>query len=509
MSSSIGILTKTFFTLDYRDKDNSGKKKFIGIILSYLFANFVLSINNFIAFDKDSFIFLSFSNGLFLLVFIALNDFGELLFVKRHREIISSLPVSNTALVSAKLISAFLFLAVYALIIIIPQVVLFSLYNTGFWEIVFFIKANFVSMFFVLGVIIFIYTVSYKLFAKKSNFILYFLQFVFFFYVITVSSLASRQALGKSGILNFDFVYFLPQYYFSLSVHNPLLLLGLFLLTLLVYMLYFSYFRKNYTKISSVIYGAIETSNSRKNKFNIFAGYNNFISSYFVKNEEEKASYYLTLNQLRNSRTLKLKFIPLTFLPVVVGIIALFTDSYKFVSNNGEAGSILILTPSVTFVVIMCFRLLVTATKIEDENSPGVGWIYSALPVGSIKRLQNANIKFVFVNFIIPVSVILFVILSFKFQVLHLLLNMLYLLSASFMINTIFLMTDKVFPYSLESTKYNSASKLGEILFIMLIGVAIFIAQIFIFENVIFVIIAVLLFYVISYLMKQKSFTLK
>lgn len=509
MTGNINILVKTFFKLDFRDKENSGIKKFIGIFLSYFFATTVLSINNYLTFSKESFILLSFSNGLFLLVFIILNDFGNLLFTKRYNEIINFLPVNNTEIVLSKFISAFIYLKIYAVVIVIPQVCFFCLYEIDFWEIVFFIKANFISMFFISGIILFIYTVSYGIFSKKSNFILYFLQFIFFFYVIAVSSLASRYTMGKTDIMSFDFINFLPQYYFSLSVQKPLLLLILFLLTLFIYAVYFFYMRKNYKKISLLIYNSDEIAKERKSNINIIGRYNEFICKYLIKDNEEKASYLLTLNQLRNSKSLKLKFIPLTFLPVVVCIIALVFDSYKFISNTGEGASILILSPSISFVLIMCFRLLITTTKIEDENSNDAGWIYSALPVFRLKRLQNANIKFVFFNLILPVTLILFLLLSIKFQFFHLLLNLVYLLASLNFINTTFLMCDKIFPFSLESTKYNSASKLGEILFIMLIGVVIFIAQIFIFENVIFVIISVLLFFVISFLLKQKSFALK
>lgn len=68
MNNKVKILIKTFFSLDFRDKENKGKKKFLGIFISYLFANSVLTLNNYIAFNRESFIILSFSTGVFLLV---------------------------------------------------------------------------------------------------------------------------------------------------------------------------------------------------------------------------------------------------------------------------------------------------------------------------------------------------------------------------------------------------------------------------------------------------------
>jgi hypothetical protein len=509
VNSNTKILINTFSKLDFRDKENSGKKKFIGIILSYLFANSVLSLNNFITFNKESFIFLSFSTGLFLLVFIVLGDFGNLFFTKKYHDVINSLPINDTEIFMSKFTSAFLYLKIYAIIIIVPQVVFFAFYETDFWEMFFFFKANYVSMFFVTGIILFLYTVGYKIFFKKSNLFLYFLQFIFFLYIIIVSSLASRISIEKSDIFSLGFVKFLPQYYFSLAVNNLFVLLLLATVTILIYFAYFFYLKKNYRKVSDIYCTYDVTVSMDKKKRSLFESYNKFICSKLIINNEEKASYLLTVNQFINSKSLKLKFIPLTFLPVIVGVIALFTDTLTFNAFKGSENSISVLTPSISFTFIMCIRLLISATKVEDEKSSGIGWIYSSLPILRNRGIQNANIKFVFVNFAFPVLAILFFLLSIKFPIVNLSVNLLFLLVAVYFINSVFLFFDRVYPYTVESTKYNSVSKLGEILFIMLIGIAIIVAQIFIFENVIFVIISILLFFVISFLLKQKSFILK
>ncbi|MFA5404843.1 MAG: hypothetical protein WC358_07915 [Ignavibacteria bacterium] len=507
MNNTTKILIGTFSKLDFRDKENTGKKKFLGILLSYLFANSVLSLNNFLTFNKESFIILSFSTGVFLLVFIILNDFGNLFFSKRHFDVINSLPLCDADIVLSKFVSAFIYLLVYTFIIAIPQVTFFCFYATGVLEIILFFFANLFSLFFITGIILILYTVSYRMFSKNSNLILYFLQFVFFFYVIFMSSLASRLTIEKVDILSLGFVKYFPQFYFAVSINNPVILIFLILSTIFIYVIYFYYLKKNYGKISSLIFSITEIK--KKGRVSGFIRFNEFVSKSFIKDNEERASYLLTLNHFSNSKSLKLKFIPLAFLPLIVSLIALFTDTYTFHSILGSKDSIAILTPSISFTFIMCIRLLISVTKIEDENSPDVKWIYSSLPLLKMKRIQNANIKFVYANFAFPVIIILFFLLSLKFQIFPLLLNIIFLLLASNALNSLFLIFDRVYPLSLESNKYNSASKLGEILFIMIIGVAIFVAQIFIFENVIFVIISIILFLAISYALKQKSFTLK
>ncbi len=498
-----------FSKLDFRDRENAGKRKFLGILVSYLFANSALSFNNFFSFNKESYTILSFSTGVFLLVFIILGDFANIFFTKKYNEVLNTLPIRNSEIVSSKFISAFLFIAVYGLIIAVPQAVFFGLYETSVPEIILFFTANLFSLFFICGVILVLYTMSYKLFSKKSNTVLYILQFVFFFYVIAVSSMASRYESAKHDILSFGFVKFLPQFYFADSINNQWILALLVLLTFFLYIFFFYYLKRNYGKISLLISGIDLVSKRKKGGGRLFKKYNKIICAHIIGNNEEKASFLLTLNQFINSKSLKLKFIPLTFLPLIVCLITLFTGELTFSVFKDSADSIKVLTPSISFTFIMCVRLLISVTKTEDDSSPEIRWVYSSLPILSLKRMQNANIKFVFVNFVFPVMIVLFCMLSFKMDVYHLLLNMIFIFTAAYFVNTFFLFFDRVYPFSLESTRYNSISKLGEIFFIMLIGIAIFVAQIFIFENVIFVIISIAVFLVISFLLKQKSFALR
>ena len=507
MNNNIKILFNTFLKLEFRDNDNSAKKKFIGILVSYLFANTVLSFNSFISFEKTSYELLAFSTGVFLLVFVVLNDFGNIFFTKRHIDAVNTLPISKSELVSAKFISSFAYLFVYAVIIIIPQTIFFFFYEKNLVETAFFVVAGFSSLFFILGIILFLYTISLKLFSGKSGFILYFLQFIFFFYVIFISSHISKKAVVRGDIMNIGYIKYFPQYYFTQSVNNITLLLVLLIATALVYLLYYFYLKNNYFSLSAIIYSLKEKVKKDKTKNGLFASYNYFICNRFINNNEEKASYLLTFNQLKSSKSLKMKFIPLTFIPLIVSLIAVFSDNLTF--QPGEKESIALLVPSVFFTLLMCIKLLISATKIEDENSTGSAWMFSVLPIYSPKRILNANIKFVFSNFVIPVAIILFALMIFKVEAFTLACNILFMLSASYFIITLFLLFDKIFPYSLESSRYNSVSKFGEILLIMLVGVVIFVSQIFIFENVIFVIISVILFYVISIVLKTKQFTLK
>jgi len=507
VGSNTKILFDTFLKLEFRDSENSAKKKFIGVVISYIFANAVLSLNSFLSFEKSSYELLSFSTGVFLLVLVVLNDFGNLFFSKKHIDAVNPLPVSVSELVFSKYLSAFAFLSVYAFVIIFPQSVFYYFYDKNVPELVSFISVNILSLFLMLGIILFLYTFSLRIFSAKAGYVIYVLQFVFFFYVIFVSSRISHRAIVRGDLMTSEYIKYFPQYYFTLAVNNHLILLSLLAATSLVYFLYYFYLKNNYPVLSSVIFSLKEKAKRENSRKSIYESFNEFVCRLFVKNNQEKAAYLLAMNLLGSSKSIRIKVIPLTFLPLIVSLIAVFTDTLMF--EPGSTGSIPILTPSVFFTLLMCIKLLVSALKIEDENSTGASWVFSALPVPSVKRILNANIKFIYANFAFPVLIILFSVMAFKVPITALAFNMLFIASASYFIITVFLAFDNVMPYSLVNTKYNSASKFGEILLVMLVGIVIFVSQIFIFENVIFVLVAIFMFFLISLVIKKKQFTLK
>ena len=145
MKNKIKILFDLFLKLDYRDKQNSGKKKITGIFISYVFANSALSFNLFNTFDKESFAILSFSTGIFLLSFIILNDYSNLFFSKQHLEFLRTLPLENNEVFVSKFLSAFVFVFFIQVTIILPQSVFYYFYEQNLSKTIIFIVANFSS----------------------------------------------------------------------------------------------------------------------------------------------------------------------------------------------------------------------------------------------------------------------------------------------------------------------------------------------------------------------------
>ncbi|MCY7362043.1 MAG: hypothetical protein LH629_08270, partial [Ignavibacteria bacterium] len=63
---------------------------------------------------------------------------------------------------------------------------------------------------------------------------------------------------------------------------------------------------------------------------------------------------------------------------------------------------------------------------------------------------------------------------------------------------------DKTFPFTLESSKFNSASKFLEILIAMILSAVLFLIQIFVFQNIIFALATIFIFIIISYLINRN-----
>jgi hypothetical protein len=499
-----------FLKLDYRDRDKSSKKKFIGIAVSYLFTNLMLSLNYYFFFDYLSYSILSYTVNIFLLSFIALNEFQNLFFAKTHTEILRALPISGKDLFISKFLSAFVFLFLIISAPVISQSVVFYFYDYNIYKSLIFALTDYLFSFSAIGIIIFLFMLALLKIPRKSNYMLYLLQFIFLIFVMYSSSLSARARINqRQSILEFGFVNYFPQKLFALSVDSPVYLAISAAVFLAVYILLYLFAMNRYLQISDIIF-TLESKTVRKRKFAFFSNINSFIQKVFLRNNFEKASYNLIKNQFINSKTLKLRYVPLIFIPLIfciIGVLVNMRSYLVFVPEKGvppAPGEIIILTPSILLTIVMISRLLISNTKIADENSEDVEWIYTVLPIENKKVFLRGIQKFVNIYFIVPVFLIAAIILSIKIEPVPLLLNIIFILVFVFFINSLFLLFDNKYPFTLKSSKYNSASKIVEVFLMMFIGVAVFVVQIFIFKNVIFVLISLVIILLLTFFISKK-----
>lgn len=503
MSQTFGILLKTFFKLDFRDRDKSSKKKFIGIIISYLFYNSMLSFSYFTTYDSFSFVVLGLSTNAFLLAFIVLNDYGNIFFTKNHIDVINSLPVSGKELFLSKFTSAFIFIGIISLTVLIPQSIFLYFYEHSIGMALSFAALDFLFAIFITTFILMLYTLAIMSFAEKANIILYSLQFLFLFFVMYSSSLASRtKGLGKVSIESIEAVHYLPQYLFASGTGSVSILILCTGITTVSFLLFYFLTAKKYFTISDNLY-KLKPGKKQFGKIPLLSGYNDFISRHFMRNNTQIASYNLIRNQIRNSRTLKLRYVPLMLVPVIFALIGILINykGYLVFHNGYIVSEVDILSPSILITLIMCTRLLITNTKTVEESSGDINWIYDTLPLENKADVRTGVLKFLYFGIIIPITLLMFLILCFRVEPFALGVNFVYILAFLFLINSLMAFFEKNLPFSLEASKYDSANRLLEVLLTIILGILVFVVQLFIFQKIIYITISILVLFIFSILL--------
>lgn len=511
--NNVSLLFSLFRKIDYRDKENSGKRKLFGIILAYLVSNTILSLNFFSFFNERSYIILTLSSNLFLLGIIVLNEFDNLFLAVRSYDSLILLPLNSKDIFISKFISALLYLSLFVFSCMLPQIVFFYFFKHETFNTILFALTSFLFSFSSILLLVFAYMLLLNIFKGKSHILLNLFQLLFFLFVFYSSTLSSR--IKRSGIpvnvkidiTGFEFIKYFPQTYYAESVYNFIYTIaGTAIMIILIAAFYYS-LSANYLRLLETVMSSNKSKKPKK-RINITL-YGNILKKYFLKNNYETAAYGLVKNQIKNSRFLKLKFIPFALMPlmmVAVGLISgirellFFNPSESILFMNTE---LLILSPSVTMMIIMSAKLLVSNTKILDDISSDTLWIYENLSIPDKRLMINGANKFVYFNFILPILLLILLALSYAAGLFNVLMNVLFVAVSVYFVLSVGTMFDKVYPFTLESTKFNSASKLLEILFSMLLGVLIFLIQIFVFQNIIFVIIFIVVFITVSILLNR------
>lgn len=516
MNSDTGTLFSLFQKLDYRDKENSAKKKLTGILIAYLFANTILSYNYYTVFDERSYVILSLTSNLFLLALIVLTDFENLFLAARSIDVLRTLPLESSSVFKAKFLSAVIFILFFILSSAVPQVVFFYLTEYKLSRTLAFLLTDVMFGYFSLGILVLIYVFALKFFREKAALILNFMQILFFIFIFYSSTLSSRlrsrqiETSVKENLLNTGIIKYLPQTFFANGVYDFVYFIISLLSAVCIFFLLYRIIGGNYYVLADNVRALNTKRKISKPKFSL--GFiNNFINRYVLSNHYERASYALVKDHFTNSKFLRVKYIPIIFMPVLFVVIGMISGSPNLLFFNLKTGAdsflktpIIIISPAITFTIIMCSRLLISNTKILDESSVNTEWIYDSLPVKEKRYVIKGSDKFIYSAFIFPVIITIMIMLSFKADFMEVLCNMLYISSGIYFVNSVSMLFDKTYPFTLESTKFSSASKFIEVFIAMILGIILFLIQIFVFQNIIFVIITVLLFTTVSILLNRN-----
>ncbi|MBN1632795.1 MAG: hypothetical protein JW917_01360 [Ignavibacteria bacterium] len=500
------VLLKYFIKLDYRDKDKNTFRKFIGISVSYLISNTFLSLYYYMNFDSMSFAVLSFTFNSFLIVFISMGEYPQLFFAKEQFEIINILPLGLNAFIKSKFISALLYLLTFVLILSLPQSVFFFFFDGNFLSVIAFLLMNLSFTFFLVSVLLIIYSFALKFFSEKATVILFIIQLLFFALIMYSTSIGSRTAeLHTDTLMNSKLVNYSPQKFFALGIYEFSYLTAAFFIVLISLYLFLKTLSVYFLEIFETLY-FIKPKERKIRKLRIFDAYSDFISDKLVKDNVEKAGYILSKNIITGSKSVLLRYLPLAAAPLIIALIGIITgnESLTFISSSISGNGIPILSPSITMIIIMMSRLFISNLQIADENSNDIQWIYESLPLKSPARIFQGSFKFIYYIFIILPVLLITAMLLIKFAAEVVLINIIYVLIFSSFVMTITFLFIKNYPFTMESTKMNSALRLFDILISVVFAVVIFILQFIIFENYTYIFISIIIIFIINFLIIKQ-----
>ncbi len=492
LNSNNIYLTKFFLKLDFRNSEDSGVRRFVSMIIAYLFINSMVSFSNFERFDLNVFIFSSLTINLFLIGFVVISDYSDLFFSPKHATILKSLPLKEENIFISKLNSAFIYLSMYPFVVSLPPAVYIYFYNSSVADSLLFMLISFMFSYFIIGLVFLLNSIVIIKTRSKSRILIIVLQILFIAFIFSLNKYSSGNSVG-ADILNLTYIKFLPQYYLLLGFYNIYYLIAFIALTVLLFLFIYFFLRQNYFTLSEIV-NLSYTPKTKVRKMLIPFGFSWF-ENIILKNSTERASFNLVKNHFSNTGVLKFRIVPVLFLPVIATLVTVFSGVDEMLIMPGLNGlgktGLIILSPAITLTLLISARLLYTNMIIGFEGDENVNSLYTSLPITSKFIFQKGILKFVSVYLTVPLIIVCCAIVLLRMPSIDIVANFVYILLFIILFNTLFARFDKDFPFSVPVSKFNNSTKYLQLLLAIILGIVLLITQIFVFKNFIFFITAI------------------
>jgi len=444
---------------------------------------------------------------MFFIGFAVLGDFSNLLFSKPFSEILEMYPFGNRELVFSKIVSTFIYLLYFGILMLIPQSVFVYFAGNDISVVFKFLINGLMFDVFILSLFILLYSIAIYLLAEKTSALLFLFQISFIALIMYLSG-RPRVSGVKNTIFENPVYHYLPQSVFSKAVFDLNFFFIGFGLVFVFTLINYIYLSRNYYSISSKLLDLKPKKERLNYALPLIVLYEKF-TAYFLKNDIERAFFGLMKNMFVKSKTIKLRMIPILFIPVVIIAVGLINNRPEgIIIDSNDSGffssfAFKILSPGITITYIMSIRLLISNIKIADESLTDVRWVYETLPMKSNKASFNGAVKFIYLNFVLPLTVLSILILSFKIGFIDLLINYVFIFTMGNLFNLILRKFDSDYPFSVENTKLNSTGRVLEVFLTVAIGLVIFGIQIFIFKNVVYILISLIVIFGVSFVINN------
>ncbi len=486
-------LLKLFMQLDYRDKDKRSYKKVTGILIAYMFSSIGLSAGYFFSYDYMSFAYMAYSANIFLVIFLIFSDYANMFFAKENISGLLSYPLPYDEIKKTKFISAIIFIAGITLVSSVPQIVFFSFYDVPLQVIFLYPLVGMLFSLFISSLFLLVYSAAVKAASGKANIIVYVIQFIFFFFIFSSTRSNGKQVRGS--VFDRGYTNYLPQKLFVQASGSAVILLIVCIITAVSVYLFYTYYKKQFFPILDKLYEI----KPAKRKFTLFSSLSSAFSGYadmFLRSDIERASYSLTGKIIFSTKAMRMRFIPMIMMPLIVCIIGLFYEGNKYFLV--ENSLIPIINPSIAIMLVLVMRIFISNLKISEETSNDIEWLYKSLPIASPAEFYRGCVKYIYLNFLLPLVIVMAAIIAVKVNLVTIILNFLFIMIFMLLYNSVMRLFDREYPFTIDSGKINSMSRLGEILLVMIFSAVIFFVEYLTFDNYIYYFISIFVILIIN-----------
>jgi hypothetical protein len=420
-------------------------------------------------------------------------------FAKENIQALLSYPLPEDEIKNTKFLSAVIFIAGFTIISSIPQFVFFGFYHPPVYMMILYPVLELLFTFFIASLFLLIYSFVMKASSEKANIFVYIIQLLFFFFIFSSTSSSGSQVRGN--IFSKGYTNYLPQKLFVEAFDNMLYLIPAIILTAAALYGFYFYYKKQFFTILDRLYEVKQSKRkiSLSSLTSVFSG----ISGIFLRSPMQKAAYSLTGKLIFSTKAMRMRYIPMMVMPIVICIIGFFYEGTNYFVIHES--TIPILNPSIAIILIMVMRIFISNLKIAEETSGDVEWLYKSLPIASPGEFYSGCIKYIYINFLLPLLLIMIAILAIKVDILTVLLNFIFIFSFMLLYNNILRRTDKEYPFTIDSGKINSMSRLLEILVLMFFAFIVIFVQFFVFEKYIYYFISIIIILLFNFIINKIS----
>ncbi len=474
------------------------------------------------------FSFLLFLFYTLILSFTVITELDNIIISKTEAEILSAMPIESRVLINAKMYMITRYLFLLSLPLLIPGSIYYYFLMRSYPRALLFFISAIMLCFFIVNLLILLYSIALRIFKAKSiGAYTMFFQMAMILILIMAYQFVSFGITGRPGssvnsyiasLQTNGLINYFPQAWFAfLTTRNHYLLeVGLIvklimplIITILSYYSLKMYLDANYEFIRDKFVNSKIIGNSvkSKNRFFIFSMISDLIQNVYLRNNTERSSYGLIRSLFYKDKTVRLAILPMIIIPIGLAVFALITNQLPAPFDKSYFEIKPVFHISIMLCVLVVLNTAIIGTKVT--NFPGVAWIYESYPISSHRNFKNGFRKFFVVYLLIPVSAGLGLIFLFKIPMHQALLHTVFIFASANMYNSIYNLLSRGLPFTKENTLINSFQRMTSIIYPFLFGIVIVMLQLFVYNNMLTTLIALLAIISITFWINYFGFVRK